>query len=386
MKRVKAVAAILAISAGTYLDTAWGVNAQTAGITIREVRSTEDIPQTPPAEGHYRVHMIDVGTGLSILLQGHTWTLLFDAGSADDKSGNQNRGDSKSRVIAYLYHAIGKSGARECVPAGEGLETHSGAQLPIDHLVLSHPHEDHGVMMDDVLDCYNVRAMWDSGRSNDTVFYGRILERVAQEPDIVYNTAKAPNNPKTIRLPKRNKRYDFTNVNWQQFTEGQKIALDANASFTILHAEGSKKPDPNENSIVMRVDLGAKSILLTGDAESGPRKLPTEPVADIEKHLIDHHASLIDVDILQVGHHGSLTSTRGAFVSAVSPSIALISAGPKKYKSVVLPDVEIVDHLTREGIKILRTDIYDETGCPVADRVGRDKTSPGGCANFILEW
>jgi beta-lactamase superfamily II metal-dependent hydrolase len=84
--------------------------------------------------------------------------------------------------------------------------------------------------------------------------------------------------------------------------------------------------------------------------------------------------------------HGSLTSSRTKFIEAVSPQIALISAGPKKYGSVVLPDEAVVESLEFQGIHILRTDAYDGEICPVKNKVGRDDNRSGGCANFILEW
>ncbi len=118
-----------------------------AEIAVEPVHSIADIPDQPPGVGHYRLHLIDVGTGLSILVQGHDWNLLFDAGSADDKSGNQMSGDSNSRVIAYLYKAIGPSGRRSCKPADDNWAVRSSdTQLPIDHMILSHPHEDHLTM------------------------------------------------------------------------------------------------------------------------------------------------------------------------------------------------------------------------------------------------
>ena len=60
-----------------------------AEVSISPVRSISDINGTPPANNHYRLHLFDVGTGLSILAQRHTWDLLFNAGIGDDKSGNQ---------------------------------------------------------------------------------------------------------------------------------------------------------------------------------------------------------------------------------------------------------------------------------------------------------
>ncbi len=71
-----------------------------ANIAITPVHSINEIPQAAPLKGKYRLHLLDVGTGLSILIQGHDWNLLYDAGSADDESGNQLKGNSNSRVVS----------------------------------------------------------------------------------------------------------------------------------------------------------------------------------------------------------------------------------------------------------------------------------------------
>ena len=112
--------------------------------------------------------------------------------------------------------------------------------------------------------------------------------------------------------------------------------------------------------------------------------IPSNAVDEVEEHLTMTQAMNIDVDILQVGHHGSMTSSRGAFIDAVDPTHALISVGPKKYGSVILPDDEVVDYLLNKSVVILRTDISDGK-CPVDDRIGRNST-PGGCTNYVLDW
>jgi hypothetical protein len=45
--------------------------------------------------------------------------------------------------------------------------------------------------------------------------------------------------------------------------------------MTILHADGAAHGSPNENSLVVRLDLGTKRVLLMGDAEAGGRNSPS---------------------------------------------------------------------------------------------------------------
>jgi competence protein ComEC len=338
-------------------------------ITWRRVTTAADIPAEPPAAGAYRVHLIDVGTGLAILLQGHDFAMLYDGGSNDPA-------EHPLRVVSYLAAALGTSGDDLCVPRGAAAPTTTRA---LDHLVLSHPHFDHASALDLVLHCYAVHDIWDAGRVNPTVFYREFVAAVAREDGATYHTAADVPSPRAVHI----KDLDVTlpaTVAWQTFHEGDVVTLGDGARFTILHAEAKPHPDPNQNSIVLMVELGATRLLLTGDAESGPRAAPDAALGDVEAYLVDH--ADLHADLLQVGHHGSKTSTRAAFLRAVHPSLALISAGPKAYHGRVLPDAEILDELAAAGVTVLRTDAHD-AACELTARVGGDD-GPGGCDSYVI--
>jgi competence protein ComEC len=104
----------------------------------------------------------------------------------------------------------------------------------------------------------------------------------------------------------------------------------------------AQKPG-NNDSLVLRISYGSRSFLLTGDMER-----------DIEARLlaagVDLHA-----DVLKVGHHGSRTSSTEAFLDAVSPSVALISAGFENGFGHPHPDV--LGRLGARHAAILRTDL-----------------------------
>ena len=72
--------------------------------------------------------------------------------------------------------------------------------------------------------------------------------------------------------------------------------------------------DRNQCSILLRIDYCASSILFTGDAEHD------------EEALLDPHGT---ATLLQVGHHGSDTSSGAAFLQKVQPKYAVISAGAR---------------------------------------------------------
>jgi competence protein ComEC len=99
----------------------------------------------------------------------------------------------------------------------------------------------------------------------------------------------------------------------------------------------------NNDSLVLRIGYGARSFLLTGDMER-----------PIETKLLASGADL-HADVLKVGHHGSRTSSTEPFLEAVSPSVALISAGFEN--SFGHPHPDVVGRLTARHAAILRTDL-----------------------------
>lgn len=137
--------------------------------------------------------------------------------------------------------------------------------------------------------------------------------------------------------------------------------------------------DPYAHSLVVRV-------LLMGDAGAGGREDPSQAPkpGSIEAQLLAERPAELRADVLVVGHHGSKTGSRKAFVDAVRPGLSVISSGPKKYGSVTLPDAEIVSLLEEHG-PVFRTDI-DDAGCAKnPEKTGNDADGkPGGCENVVV--
>ena len=72
--------------------------------------------------------------------------------------------------------------------------------------------------------------------------------------------------------------------------------------------------DANNNSVTILARWKDASLLITGDLQ-----------AQGERAVL-RSADSVDADVLQVGHHGSRTSTAPEFLEAVSPAVAVISA------------------------------------------------------------
>ena len=329
---------------------------------------------TPPGEaltgGSYKVHVIDVGTGLAIFVEGRDFALLYDAGSQDDlHDGDENR------VVAYI-EAVRPGLAR------------------IDHLILSHPHKDHLQLLPDIFRRFEVGHVWESGRVNKTDGYCHFLKAAMAEPGVQYHDAIATNATRSVTFSGSGCN-GTVSVREGTMMDAAPVALGAGARMHFLYRDPRNYADPNGNSVVVRLDLGHRRILLAGDAEGGERKLPSEPPQpnSIEARLIACCAADIKSDVLVVGHHGSLTSSRRDFLDAVGASIYAISSGPYPYRRVRLPDPEIVTELEGRG-EVFRTDrddlyrIEDEgRSCELNPRkIGSDADeTPGGCNNILIE-
>jgi len=85
--------------------------------------------------------------------------------------------------------------------------------------------------------------------------------------------------------------------------------------FRVLHPVASEEHSGNNASCVLLVSAGLHEILLTGDIE-----------ADAEREILAR-ASVPEVDVVIVPHHGSLTSSSAPLVGATSPQLAVVSAG-----------------------------------------------------------
>ena len=315
----------------------------------------------------FEVHVIDVGTGLSVLVHGADFNLLYDAGSNDDTA----TGD-KNRTLAYL-------------------NTLRPPVQKLDHVILSHPHRDHVELMPDVITRLAVGEVWNSGVYNDICGYRNLLLAIAARPAVKYHTATFDENAEeavslgakdcySVQQPPQT----VTLKHSKRIAGEDKIQLGNQARMTFLYADGSKQANFNDNSLVVRLDLGSHRILLMGDAEAGGRNAPSTPAQGIEGDLLTCCASDIQAEVLIVGHHGSKTSSRQNFVKAVGAKTFVISAGPTKYATVVLPDEEIVTELEGMG-QLFRTDLNDGTCGKSMEKVGpKNDDNPGGCDNVLI--
>ena len=120
--------------------------------------------------------------------------------------------------------------------------------------------------------------------------------------------------------------------------------------MTCLYPDQSYIPEStNGYSAVMDIRYGSFAALMTGDLE-----------ADGESMLLQYDFSGLGFglrregyDVLKVAHHGSRFSSTQEFLEAVSPDLAVISAG--RNNQYGHPHEETLERLQHTGARILIT-------------------------------
>ncbi len=99
----------------------------------------------------------------------------------------------------------------------------------------------------------------------------------------------------------------------------------------------------NDDSLVFRLSHGRRRVLFTGDVERRGEAL-----------LLATQKNRLRADVLKVAHHGSDTSSNGAFLDAVAPEVGLISCGIRNRFEHPRPST--LTALAERGIEVHRTD------------------------------
>lgn len=111
--------------------------------------------------------------------------------------------------------------------------------------------------------------------------------------------------------------------------------------FEILNPDEDWGND-NDNSVVGILNVRGHRVLLTGDAS-----------AQVEQKLVWRGRLTGKFDILKVSHHGSAAGTSQELLTAIRPTVAVISVGKNNFGH---PTKEVLDRLSTAGVKIRRTD------------------------------
>ena len=205
---------------------------------------------TAQASTNVTIKFIDVGQGEAILIALPEKTMLIDAGPT-----------GSAPKIAQVLQELGRN--------------------KIDYLVATHPDEDHIGGMADVISNTQIGTIYAPNKTNNTATYRKFL-------------AAIQNNNLQITLAEAGTIIDQT---------------DAYKLEILWPTKDANFPDTNDYSIIIKLTIGTKTFLFTGDA-------PTSAILD---------ANPGHIDVLKLSHHGSRTGTNEQLVRRLSPTYAVLS-------------------------------------------------------------
>jgi competence protein ComEC len=259
-----------------------------------------------PPDGRLRIDFLDVGQGDSALVTMPDGTTMLIDGGGRPRFDLSASGSDDAEGFERDARSIGERVVSEYL-WWRGLDR-------VDYIVATHADADHIDGLNDVLQNFAVRA----------AFVGR-----APEYDPEYRRFAL--SATTAGVPV----YIIGRGDALQFGEVQADALWPEHTSTL------NAPSSNNDSIVLRLRLGKRIFLLTGDIERGA-----------EAALVYAGGSLRS-DVVKVAHHGSKTSSIESFVNSTSPQIAVISVGLSSIFGH--PHEEVVERWQASGAQILIT-------------------------------
>lgn len=185
----------------------------------------------------------------------------------------------------------------------------------LDYAVLTHGHSDHMAGLPAILDNFHPRALW-VGAEPDTPQWENVKRHAKQDGVRVLALKRTP------------------------------VPLNIGGAFIRVLAPSPDYQEgqapQNDDSLVLEIAYGHRSVLLTGDAE--------RPVED---DMVEN-GNLRPVTLLKVGHHGSRTSSSEEFLDQVRPEFAVISDGYMNQFHHPHPDV--LRRLAEHHSAVFRTD------------------------------
>lgn len=186
----------------------------------------------------------------------------------------------------------------------------------IDLLIGTHPHSDHIGGLSEIIHNFEVDQIMMPKKLHNSATFENLLIAIES-------------NHLKINTPELHK----------------KIPFDEDIQLQFLGPIKEYGDNLNLWSIVLRLEYRNQSFLFTGDMEK-----------EAEIDLINFYdEKSLAANVLNIGHHGSNTSTSEEFLRAVNPDIALISTG--KNNAYDHPHNEVIQRLEDNKVWIYRTDI-----------------------------
>lgn len=148
-------------------------------------------------------------------------------------------------------------------------------------------------------------------------------------------------------------------VKVKTIAKGEAVQNGTMELHCLAPESGYEAESSNGNSMVLCLSYHECTFLLAGDLEGEEEQRLLETNNKVRTRTGE--LCLEDVDVLKVAHHGSKNSSTEKFLAAVSPDIAVISAG--KGNRYGHPHMETLDRIEQEGSMVLSTILCGAITC-----------------------
>jgi competence protein ComEC len=323
--------------------TSWQLAVLSVALVAAVLRAARE-PTPWSASGRVRARAFTLASALALLLlewrqrragapQGVLRASFLDVGQGDSAIVDLPDGEAMIVDGGGLVGSPVDVGTRVLAP-----ELRARRRRDVALVVLSHPHPDHFSGLATGLDAIRIGAVWDTGQGEREQVGGGYAAFLA---------AVRGRGVQVLRPP---------------VLCGSHVIGGARVEVLGPCPDFSSDRGPNDNSLVLRVTYGARSMLFVGDAEQE------------EEGMLLPRGAALHADVLKVGHHGSRTSSSGAFLDAVSPLSAVISVGSRNRFGH--PSPITLAALAERGIAAWRTD-RDGSVTATTDGVSLDVVAQG---------
>ena len=285
-----------------------GVSFVVAGIAVSAGAALAGSAPAKPAKPAaplptMRVHFLDVGQGAATLLEFPCGAMLVDTGGEEDSDFH-----STPQLVAYLDAFFARR---------------TDLNRTLDVLLLTHPHIDHVRGAPTVLSTYTVKNIVDDGRrgvQEEAVAAMRMVRDFEADhtdlPHLSVALSEFPADGSPLESPVLDPFPECKGVNPRILALWGGVQSDPGWGDDDYGK--ARYDNDNNHSIVSRVEFGKASLLITGDLEE-------VAIGDL---LGRRAPALLDVDLYEVGHHGSANGTTSALMQEMSPSYAVMEVGP----------------------------------------------------------
>ena len=309
---VARVASMPAFTATVPRPTAWQMGAVSLGLAVVVLRAPRRGLLGAVAIGALAI--LEVGVRRAGAPQGMLRVTFIDVGQGDAALIDLPDGEAMMIDSGGLVGSPIDVGDRVIAP-----ELRARRRSDLALVVLTHPHPDHFGGFASGLAGVRVKVLWDTGEGEAEGTGGGYAALL---------TAARARGTSVVRPA------GFC---------GSHVLGGAVIEVLAPCPDFSSDTGPNDNSIVLRIAYGHRSLLFVGDAEH-----------EEEGALLARSGSWLRADLLKVGHHGSRTSSSPAFLAAVGPAEAVISAGRRNRFGH--PSPVTLASLAAAGVRTFRTD------------------------------